>query len=483
MQVDDKQLINEFVSGNTSAYETLFDRYQSKIYNYAYNIVGNKEDAKDVAQEAFIKIFEALPKIKGDLNFSAYLYKTAHNKALDELKKKKRLASPDAIEIEEDLDLNVSPQKTAMLKVQQVKVRQAAMNLSEEHREILTLREIDEQSYDEIAEVMNIPRSSVGVMLLRARLKFKQVFRMSHVDVEELSKKCKDMLPLLSGYIDKELNDAEKERVSDHLKDCPLCRLALEDMTESSKRYRALIPLLVPLALKTDAFAHINDMANTANASSDISSAGSQTSQSEASTINMQVKTGGPSDAPTVAINKQSSVAAKSSKTGKSTSAANKGLFSRLRSLSLTKKMLLTALFLMFLSGSALVALYGAKQTGLIPIQSSKLEQQVPTVKPSEINEKESAEMKEAPEETKHPNEAKPNNEAIEEQLPTDSNKPAEEETPPADEQQQEQDPGTDQSQDEAKPGHEQQNSGDPGSGHNDTGPGSDSGTKQDPTI
>ena len=476
MQVDDKQLINEFVGGNTSAYETLFDRYQSKIYNYAYNIVGNKEDAKDVAQEAFIKVFEALPNIKGDLNFSAYLYKTAHNKALDELRKKKRLASPDAIETEEDPDLNVSPQKTAMLKAQQVKVREAAMNLSEEYREVLTLREIDDQSYDEIAEVMNIPRNSVGVLLLRARLKFKKVFRMSHVDVEKLSKQCKDMLPLLSGYIDKELNDAEKERVSDHLKDCPLCRLALEEMTESSKRYRALIPLLVPLALKTDAFAHINDLAKTANASSDISSAGSQTSQSEAPTVNMQAKTGGASDAQTVAINK-SSVAAKSSKAAKSASAANRGLFSRLRSLSTTKKMLLAAFFLVFLSGSVLVALYGVKQTGLIPIQSSKLDQQVPTAKPSKINEKESAEMNKAPDETK------PNNEASEEQPQTGSDEPAEEETPPADEQQQEQDPGTDQSQDEAKPGHEQQNSGDPGSGHNDTGPGSDSGTKQDPTI
>jgi anti-sigma factor RsiW len=70
---------------------------------------------------------------------------------------------------------------------------------------------------------------------------------MSSVDVEKLSKECQTMLPLLSAYIDGELTDQERVKVEGHLDDCPLCRLALEEMTEASKSYRGLIPL-IPLA-------------------------------------------------------------------------------------------------------------------------------------------------------------------------------------------------------------------------------------------
>ncbi len=251
------ELISMVRSGDVSSYEPLFEAYQGKIYNFVYGLLGNTEDAKDVTQEAFIKVFEALPRIEKELNFSAYLYRTAHNLAIDELKSKKRFTSPEAFDVE-DTSIYVDPERAALLKEQQAKTRNAVADLSEGFRAVLALRELQELSYDEIASVLQIPKNSVGVILSRARLKLKGAFRMSHVDVDKLSKECKKMLPLLSGFVDNELTEEDRARVEKHLEDCPLCRLALEEMTEASKSYRGLIPLLPPLALKADLFSKIS---------------------------------------------------------------------------------------------------------------------------------------------------------------------------------------------------------------------------------
>jgi len=253
------ELVSMVRNGDVSSYEPLFESYQGKIYNFVYGLLGNTEDAKDVTQEAFIKVFEALPRIEKELNFSAYLYRTAHNLAIDELKSKKRFTSPETFDVE-DTSIYVHPERAALLKEQQAKTRNAVADLSEGFRAVLALRELQELSYDQIASILQIPKNSVGVLLSRARLKLKGAFRMSHVDVDKLSKECKKMLPLLSAFVDNELTADERAGVEKHLEDCPLCRLALEEMTEASKSYRGLIPLLPPLALKADLFSKISQI-------------------------------------------------------------------------------------------------------------------------------------------------------------------------------------------------------------------------------
>jgi RNA polymerase sigma-70 factor (ECF subfamily) len=258
MDISDEQLVLRVKSGEFSLYQHLFERYQKQIYNFAYNILGSNEDAKDITQEAFVKVFEALPKIKKKLNFSAYLYKTTHNLAVDELKKRKRMGAPEILDVKEDTNIYSHPQKNLLLKEQQSQVRNAAMNLSEDYRTILTLKELDSLSYQQISFIMQIPKNQVGVLLLRARLKFKQEFRMAQIDVERLSKECRRMLPLLSGYIDNELTDKQKEKVKSHLKDCPFCQLALEEMLDASRTYRGIVPLIPPPTLKAEALEQIN---------------------------------------------------------------------------------------------------------------------------------------------------------------------------------------------------------------------------------
>ena len=245
--IDDAQLVALARTGDMDSLGQLFERYQTKIYNYAYSISRNPDDAKDVTQDAFLKVFEALPRHDEDLNFAAYLFRTTHNLAIDAAKSKARFASPDALDLAEDDRLTADPERSALLKEQQVQIRDAAFSLSDSHRAILALREIEDMSYQQIADVLGMPKNTVGVLRSRARLRFKGAFRMSSVDVEKLSKECQTMLPLLSAYIDGELTDEERRTVEGHLDECPLCRLALEEMTEASKSYRGLIPL-IPLA-------------------------------------------------------------------------------------------------------------------------------------------------------------------------------------------------------------------------------------------
>ena len=259
MELADEQLITSARNGDSSAYAALFEKYQSGIYNFAYSLVRSTEDAKDIAQEAFIKVFEALPRLEEKAKFSSYLYRTARNLAMDTLKAENRYGSAESLELEKDTDIESDPQRSLLLQEQQSEVQKTAADLADDYRMVLSLRELQDLSYDEISSVMEIPKNSVGVLLLRARLKFKQEFRMSQVDVEKLSKECKKMLPLLSAYIDNELSEEEREEVKQHLDDCPLCHLALEEMTEASKSYRGFIPILPPPDLKANVFAHIRN--------------------------------------------------------------------------------------------------------------------------------------------------------------------------------------------------------------------------------
>ncbi len=247
---DENMLVEAARGGDASAYEQLFEAYHSKLYNYAYGICGNTEDAKDIAQDAFIRVFEALPRIEGELKFSAYLYRTAHNAAIDSAKARSRFDGPEELEFALDEHLAADPERVALLREQQGQVRGAAFALRDEHREILTLRELEDMSYEEIGAVLDMPKNTVGVLLSRARLKFKGAFRMSAVDVDKLTSECKSMLPLISAYIDDELSNDERASVEAHLAECPLCRLAMEEMTEASKSYRGIIPLIPPAALR-----------------------------------------------------------------------------------------------------------------------------------------------------------------------------------------------------------------------------------------
>lgn len=281
IQVSDYELLSDVNAGETAAYGQLVDRYQGKLFNFAFQIVGNADDAKDVAQDAFIKVLEALPRLKPDLNFSAYLYKTARNLAIDEITKRKRFGSSEALETKEEPGIHADPQRSVFLEEQKDQARAAVESMPENFRMALSLKELAGLSYDEISEVTGIPTNTLGKLLSRARLKFKQEFRMSEVNVEQLPKDCKDMLPMLSAYLDNELGDEQRFGVRNHLGDCAFCRLAMEEMAEASKSYRTFIPLVPPDELRAQTLSNLGITDATTSYLPTIETAGQMSSMAE----------------------------------------------------------------------------------------------------------------------------------------------------------------------------------------------------------
>lgn len=242
----DNQLAVLAGQGDQGAWRTLFERYQQPIYNFVYRMVDNAEDAADIVQNSFIKVFTALGE-RDVANFSAYLYRTARNLAYDEIRRRQRFADVDhEVLAPEDPNIYADPQRALMLGEQIGMVRRAVGNLSENHRAALVLRELQELDYDQMAEVLDSNRNAVGALLSRARLRFREELRMAQVQTEQVPAECEEIIALLSPYIDGELPRESVARVEDHCAACTFCAAALEEMQEASRSFRILIPVIPP---------------------------------------------------------------------------------------------------------------------------------------------------------------------------------------------------------------------------------------------
>ena len=234
--------------GDIEAYSELFERYSSKLFNFAYYLTYSKEDSEDITSETFISVYQAIQgrDITG-FNLQAYLYKTAKSASLKSIERRKR----EGLTMEEtmafsDPSLFADPEKAALLSEQREMVRETSEELTLDQQSALLLKELEGLPYDTIASILDSNPNAVGALLSRARLKFREAFRMAHVS-EPMTDECTSLLPLMSKYIDKEASPGEQELVRSHLATCPICNENLRSMSEASITYRSLIPFL-PLA-------------------------------------------------------------------------------------------------------------------------------------------------------------------------------------------------------------------------------------------
>jgi len=179
VQLTDEQLVNKFKEGNREAFEELVGRYEKRIYNLAYRFTGNHADAGDLAQEAFIRVYRALPKFRAESSFSTWIYKVAANVCRDELRKqrKRKSISLENMEVNQGeiaiADGAQSPEEVVERRDLQVRVQKYINQLSEEQRLILVLREMQNLSYEEIARVLECSLGTVKSRLSRARTALK----------------------------------------------------------------------------------------------------------------------------------------------------------------------------------------------------------------------------------------------------------------------------------------------------------------------
>lgn len=166
-------LISRARGGDRDAFGALVEQYRDNVYRLAYRMCGNAYDADEAAQEAFVAAWRALPNFRGDAKFSTWLYRLTTNAAIDVMRREKRhqtVGDGEMMELADDAD---SPQETVERTEQQEAVQKALATLSEEYREVLLLRYMEELDYAEIAEVLQLPSGTVKSRINRAKAALK----------------------------------------------------------------------------------------------------------------------------------------------------------------------------------------------------------------------------------------------------------------------------------------------------------------------
>jgi RNA polymerase sigma-70 factor (ECF subfamily) len=178
---DDASLIHRTLAGETAAYGELVRRYQNRLYNTVFRLVGSAEDARDIVQDSFISAFEALNRFHGDSQFFTWLYRIAVNASISHKRKQRRTlrsgqgGSAGIAPEPADLSDGHAPDAALQRSEDRRSVQEALMRLGSEFRAVLVLREIDGRKYEEIAELLNLPIGTVRSRIHRARLELRLI--------------------------------------------------------------------------------------------------------------------------------------------------------------------------------------------------------------------------------------------------------------------------------------------------------------------
>jgi RNA polymerase sigma-70 factor, ECF subfamily len=173
---DDRALVAAILNGDSDLFAQLMRRYEKRIINYVYRITHRYEDAHDLAQEVFVKVYLALDRYDPKYQFSTWIFRIAQNSAIDALRKKgvseislTRSDDEDGGKEREFADVGVSPYRDLKNKELSSAIDQAVDKLPGEYRELIQLRHFAELSYDEIADMKQLPLGTVKNKLFRAR--------------------------------------------------------------------------------------------------------------------------------------------------------------------------------------------------------------------------------------------------------------------------------------------------------------------------
>lgn len=171
LEVDDRDLIASAQQGDRQAFTKLVRRHQGSIVSLTYRMCGDLRLAEDAAQEAFVRVWQNLNRYKPQYAFRSWLYRIAANAALDSLRRERPTADLDSVSL---ADLGPSPEQSAEDDERAAHVRRAIAQLSESLRVVLILREYQGLSYQEIADVLDIPIGTVMSRLNSARAQLRQ---------------------------------------------------------------------------------------------------------------------------------------------------------------------------------------------------------------------------------------------------------------------------------------------------------------------
>ena len=180
--VADRELVATAVSGVEGSFEELVRRYQRPLAAYVYRMVGNYESALDLTQEIFIKVYNSLERYRAEFKFSTWIYKIAHNAAVDHLRRSSTREQSLVVGAEGDQfelpieSSRLSPEQESERRERRVEIETVVRALPANYRELIILRHSQDLSYEEIVEVTGLPLGTVKNRLFRAREMMRQQF-------------------------------------------------------------------------------------------------------------------------------------------------------------------------------------------------------------------------------------------------------------------------------------------------------------------
>ncbi len=182
---EDRALVKAAQQGDQQAFRRLVERYQRRVYQLALGMVKDPDEAMDIAQETFVRVHRYLPSFKGDASFFTWTYRIAVNLCLDAGRRRGRGESVEFDEQKAEIEAGMDPPSAALAGPQRNslnrelagKIEEALEGLSENHRSILLLREVEGLSYEELSQTLGIRKGTVMSRLFHARLKMQRKLR------------------------------------------------------------------------------------------------------------------------------------------------------------------------------------------------------------------------------------------------------------------------------------------------------------------
>jgi RNA polymerase sigma-70 factor (ECF subfamily) len=184
--MEDKELIESFLAGDKAGFEGLVEKYKGMVFNVCFRMLADYNEALDVSQDIFLKIYETLRSFRGEAKFSTYLYTVTLNFCRNRLKALARRGKHIAFSLDDPLetedgpvtrqavDTGASPRDIADTKIKEECLQKALSGLSEEQREIIILRDIEGREYAQIGEILRLDIGTVKSRLNRARFALKE---------------------------------------------------------------------------------------------------------------------------------------------------------------------------------------------------------------------------------------------------------------------------------------------------------------------
>ncbi|MGE9266579.1 MAG: sigma-70 family RNA polymerase sigma factor [Verrucomicrobiales bacterium] len=177
VEAGDEELVSRAQAGDTRAFDVLVDRYSRKLYGMVYHMTSNRDDTHDLLQDVFAKAYQSLGKFRGKSTFYTWVYTIAYNMTLNFLRKKKRRATWSLNDIDSgiendpamiDLRYEVNPRRLSGVNELQKKLNEALQALSDDHRAVVTMFDIQGMPHAEISKILGVSEGTVRSRLYYA---------------------------------------------------------------------------------------------------------------------------------------------------------------------------------------------------------------------------------------------------------------------------------------------------------------------------